>query len=293
MFILLCVMTTFIAHGFIVNTNVKISFRVSEANRKRSAINISPSDKTISVLLTDNISPILPGNTYTIQTPIDLTRETSQDHGIFAIAYNLKDPYDAEYVETTMKIASLCEIRNMTSISEDKGALNCVTVDCVGRIQLLDRVLIREHSSMEKFHFCFTQDVHDNLESCQLVAENIETFIMILTNELHPENHGYEDLLDVYIEQLDRALLHDICVSDCSEDVKKLTATGWAAFNSISAWTNLIEIEDYIIRALDYENLFDRLKLAQYMLREIQLRIQGRRMLSNQNHYLDDDDAFQ
>ena len=293
MFILLCVMTTFTAHGFIINTNVKFSFRMGEANRKRSAINISPSDKTISVLFTDNISPILPGNTYTIQTPTDLERETAQDHGVFAIAYNLKDPNDAEYVETTLKIASLCEIRNMTSISEDKGALNCVTVDCVGRIQLLDRVFIREHSSMEKFHFCFAQDVHDNLESCQLVAENIETFIMILTNELHPENHGYEDLLDVYIEQLDRALLHDICVSECSEEVKKLTATGWAAFNSISAWTNLIEIEDYMIRALDYENLFDRLKLAQYMLREIQLRIQGRRMLSNQNHCLDDDDAFQ
>lgn len=286
-------MTTFTAHGFIINTNVKFSFRMGEANRKRSAINISPSDKTISVLLTDNISPILPGNTYTIQTPTDLERETAQDHGVFAIAYNLKDPNDAEYVETTLKIASLCEIRNMTSIAIDEETLNCVTVDCVGRIQLLDRVFVREHMSMKKFHFCSAQDVHDNLESCQLVAENIETFIMILTNELQSENHGHEDLLDVYIQKLDRALLDDICVSDCSEEVKKLTAIGWAAFNSISAWTNLIEIEDYMIRALDYENLFDRLKLAQYMLREIQLRIQGRRMLSNQNHCLDDDDAFQ
>lgn len=276
-----------------MNSHVNLSFRMSEAKRKGSAINISPSDKTISVLLTDNISPILPGNTYTIQTTTDLERETVQDHGVFAIAYNLKDPNDAEYVETTMKIASLCEIRNMTSIAIEEETLNCVTVNCVGRIQLLDRVFVREHMSMEKFHFCFAQDVHDNLESCQLVAENIETFIMILTNEMQSENHGHESLLDIYIQKLDRALLDDICVSDCSEEVKKLTATGWAAFNSISAWTNLIEIEDYIIRALDYENLFDRLKLAQYMLREIQLRIQGRRMLSNQNHYFDDDNAFQ
>lgn len=276
-----------------MNSLGTFSFRMSEAKRKGSAINISPLDKTISVLLTDNISPILPGNTYTIQTPTNLERETAQDHGVFAIAYNLKDPNDAEYVETTMKIASLCEIRNMTSIAIDQETLHCVTVDCVGRIQLLDRVFVREQMSMEKFHFCFAKDVHDNLERCQLVAENIETFIMILTNELQSENQGHEALLDIYIKQLDRALLHDICVCDCTEEVKKLTATGWAAFNSVSAWTNLIEIEDYIIRALDYENLFDRLKLAQYMLREIQLRIQGRRMLSNQNHCLDDDNAFQ
>ncbi|GFH51859.1 predicted protein [Chaetoceros tenuissimus] len=276
-----------------MNSHVTFSFRLNEAKRKGSAINISPLDKTISVLLTDNISPILPGNTYTLQTPTDLERVTVQDHGVFAIAYNLKDPNDAEYVETTMKIASLCEIRNMTSIAVDEETLNCVTVDCVGRIQLLDRVFVRERMPMEKFHFCFARDAHDNLESCQLVAENIETFIMILTNELQSENHGHEALLDIYIKQLDRALLHDICVSDCSEEVKKLTATSWAAFNSISAWTNLIEIEEYIIRALDYENLFDRLKLAQYMLREIQLRIQGRRMLSNQNHCFDDDNAFQ
>ena len=46
---------------------------------------------------------------------------------------------------------------------------------------------------------------------------------------------------------------------------------------------------NYRMKALDYDTLFDRLKLAQYMLREKELRLQGMRM---QDDPVDEDDYY-
>ena len=60
------------------------------------------------------------------------------------------------------------------------------------------------------------------------------------------------------------------------EEIQNLVATSWAAFLSLRDDT--LEAR-YRLRALDWDNLIERLKLAQYALREKELFLQGQLML--------------
>jgi len=68
-------------------------------------------------------------------------------------------------------------------------------------------------------------------------------------------------------------------------DIQSLVSTSWAVFLSLQDAT--LEAR-YRLRALDWDNLIERLKLAQYALREKELFLQGQLMLLQTN---DDDDA--
>ena len=59
------------------------------------------------------------------------------------------------------------------------------------------------------------------------------------------------------------------------EDIQSLFATSWAAFLSLR--DNTLDAR-YRLRALDWDNLYERLKLAQYALREKELFLQGQLM---------------
>ena len=69
------------------------------------------------------------------------------------------------------------------------------------------------------------------------------------------------------------------------EDVQSLVATSWAVFLSLK--DDRLESR-YRLRAFDWDNLLERLKLAQYALREKELLLQGQLMLLETSPQNDD-----
>ena len=249
--------------------------------------------KTISLLMTEEV--ILPGETTTIWTnDLDvLERSLSKHFGVLATGLSMKDD------NTLMEMASLCQIKDCSDADSllqenrdddmTKESNILLTLECVGRVKLQN--IIQDYPHLE-FEFSLLEEdecCDDVLEKCQLVAQNIETFIRILSHSKICEeemvlDHDDSDLLARYRKAFQSALgiLHQGDVDSKNEEMmRSLSATSWAAFTAVKDR----KLKEYRLRALDYESLFDRLKLAQYMLREKELRLQGASLKSSSRSY--------
>jgi hypothetical protein len=236
--------------------------------------------KSIPVLIRTTQEIILPGETKTFWTDEStlIAHSLSQNFGVLGVGHFVDE-------DDLMEIASLCEIRKCDAEDElllqndqDRGesSINLlVTVECVGRVKL--QRLVQQYP-YTKFDFSLVEEHHEShLEECQLVKENIETFMKILPYT--KQGGGEEDddqefnLMCRYREAYDRILTitSNQYNRSSADSMKHLIATSWAAFTVVKD-SNL---DHYRMRALDYDNIFDRLKLAQNMLREKELRLQG------------------
>ena len=167
-------------------------------------------------------------------------------------------------------------------------------------------------------HLRESQMVAENIETFMKILPTTVTFA---TEDLEEENGdkeeeyeaitmiskfktSYDKTLNVFEKFIDATAMTMSTSSspnlkhEKSSTVKSLIAISWAAFtaamegdnDSDSHGTRIMDSNSmsyYRIRALDYDNVFDRLKLAQYMLRERELRTQGMRLLQDPS----DDDS--
>jgi hypothetical protein len=192
----------------------------------------------------------------------------SRNHGFLAVGVLLGD---SDLVE----IASLCKME-AHQVSEG-GFL--ATLLAVGRVTLTSR-----NKSWPARYFCAPAKdavLSSDLQNAVLVEGNIQSFVTKLTamerclgfqrSFRHEYECAFRKALDVE--------------EDSSSLVALLTATSWAVFTVCSDQTS------YRIRALDWCNLFERLKLAQYMLRERELLLQGRMMTLERIAFDELDDA--
>jgi hypothetical protein len=241
----------------------------------RHALHATKSSKKqfpICLIATDQV--VLPGESATIWTEeqhlIDDCVENY--HGILALGVTMDDSEEMGS-DNMLEIASLCEIKECEDDGGEEGMF--VTVTCVGRVRL-DRL---QHSyPYFKFSCSKVNDDVGDMDKCNFIADNIEILMKKLSSrELELDmNDSYDDmsLLQRYRHAYGVALEADQVTKHESRDVQLLTAISWAAFTSVED----PELEHYRVKALDWEFLFERLKLAQYMLREKQLRLQGHAM---------------
>ena len=165
-----------------------------------------------------------------------------------------------------------------------------------------------------------------NFQQAYMLVENIE---MLLRKISRTERKRADNVADNLWEHYQRAMQQTSAntaqsttnrefagISPFETKQKKHYAesVGWAAFTAIKQWKMTVtkntntreESVDaelnycfYRIRALDWDNLLERLKLAQYMLREMELRLQGKNLYNDSllSHELttdgeeDDDDG--
>ena len=231
------------------------------------------SKKQFPVCLIATNQVVLPGETATLWTEEQQLIEdcVENQYGIVALGVTL-DESDAMDSDNLLEIASLCEIKECDDDGGDEGLF--VTVTCVGRVRLNS---VQQTYPYFKFSCSQVNDEVGDMDKSNMLADNIETFITKLSqreDELDLNDSSYDDdmnLLQRYKHAYGLALEADQVTKYQSPDVQLLTAISWAAFTSVED----PELEHYRIKALDWDSLFERLKLAQYMLREKQVRLQG------------------
>lgn len=252
---------------------------------------ILPGEETTLVLSDEEAIPL-------IQTVCD------QNCRSIAVAVKLED-YSIHFEEdwTVAQVASKCEIVGVTAETQDRVT---VSIRCVGRIRL-ERMLQRYTST----HFQFSGepvlellDGQEDRDKAKLIEENIDSLFWhasIQEKEIssqeretssaaRPRQQSTGSLHQEYIETRQsvlQAITADMShqssvgqgISDSSVTNKggqlepQLAATSWAVFLCLS--DPKLEAR-YRLRALDWDNMLERLKLAQYALREKNLLLQGK-----------------
>ena len=230
------------------------------------------------ILVTDddcNRQIMLPGETRTICADDSFDKvgekEINDDHGIVAVGVT---GVVREEDDDLMEIASMCEIKKY----EEAGRQ--LTLECIGRVKLHD---FAQFLPYWKFHFSVFEEKQDNLNECRLVADNIETLIKKLSKSEFKFQEDSEDEDDTLFDRFNRAyarcyVIDHTTKNNPSDEIRSLTAISWATFIAVDEETTALNHFDYRLKALDYDTLFDRLKLGQYMLRERELRHQGLKM---------------
>lgn len=252
--------------------------------------NESRSSGSIPLLILQNQVVILPGEEKTIWTDeITLIKDSIKDHhSLIALGIFLSEDHGGEGEdEDLMEMASLCKIKNYNSCAKNVYG-HFVTIVCVGRIKLKS---LDQYKPYFKFHFTLVQELEEHLKECKLVVKNIETFINKFSqdediNRIVDDDEGHSLLSSKYKASLAKNL-HLLKSSNTyqSDLMRSLVASSWAAFTATenSSFLNIHIMKKYRIRALDYDNVFDRLKLAQYMLREQELHIIGLKLQQGKN----------
>ena len=212
---------------------------------------------------------ILPGETRTIYMDDEscvakiIEEEVISSNGNLKVAVGVTGKTTEEY-DDLLEMASLCNIHCYNG--------HLVTVECIGRVKLHNCIQLSPYC---KFSFSEFEDDYGCLEKCRLVADNIEIFIKKFStfdnhedSLLHKYNCAYEQCYKINTSN--------------DERIKSLTSLSWAVFIAIDEQdSNTMNLYNYRVRALDYDTLFDRLKLAQYMLREKELRLYGQKMIDD------------
>jgi hypothetical protein len=255
------------------------------------------SNKPIPICLIAADQVLLPGETATIWTEEERLIDDCVEHhyGVFAMGVVLVDENSDEIEQQEgnndlLEIASLVEVKDVEEPDEDGDGI-FVTVTCVGRVRL-ER--LQQTYPYFKFRCTTVEDKIRELPKCHLVADNIEAFLKKLSRTEEDldiqdeENHDSRTLLERYKNAYGRAMeTGTSLLKDQSRAAQLLTAISWAAFTSIED----PELEHYRARALDFDDLLERLKLAQYVMREKELRLQGHAMRSESEAANDGDAA--
>jgi hypothetical protein len=286
--------------AFMISPNLQANrvqlFATSDASSQGEETPRSKSNKPIPICLIAADQVLLPGETATIWTEEERLIDDCVEHhyGVFAMGVVLVDEDSDEKEQQEegnndlLEIASLVEVKDVEEPDEDGDGL-FVTVTCVGRVRL-ER--LQQTYPYFKFRCTTVEDKIRELPTCHMVADNIEAFMKKLSRteeelDLHDdENHDSRNLLERYKNAYGRAMETGTLLKDQSRAAQLLTAISWAAFTSIED----PELEHYRARALDFDDLFERLKLAQYVMREKELRLQGHAMRS-ESEAADDGDA--
>lgn len=284
---------------FVIGLQSVASFVVGPSWRKRHQLYASGEEQIrvcqecfpIHVIASPEV--FLPGESITLSLPdencIPLIEDLlKQDCSNLALAVQLEDStvhYEEDW--TVAQVSTLCEIAGITLGSlEDDVQLK---LRCVGRVRL-ERML----KSYSPTHFQFTAGPileplvsKEDQQKALLVQENID----LLMNQLSDKEkelisgNGEKIVVDPRSHQgslhhkylATRKLVLDAISADatqkiCERDLLELTATSWSVFLSLDDCN--LEVR-YRLRALDWDNLLERLKLAQYALREKALLMQG------------------
>jgi ATP-dependent Lon protease len=225
--------------------------------------------KSIALITDIDNELILPGERRLIQADdsfLHAQKSMSDDHGIVALGV-----MGEESEEDLLEMASICEIKEY-----DENDLD-VTVECIGRIKLETFTQIHPYW---RFTFSLFEEDSSRLKECRMVADNIEAFMKKLSES--EASFGYSNIDTLYSRYKNackRSKKLDITTDLLSEEIKSLTAISWAAFIALEDDVSTMNLQNYRLKAIDYDTLFDRLKLAQYMLREKELRMQGQKMV--------------
>lgn len=222
-------------------------------------------------------------------------------------------------------VASLCEI---TGLHAGKpGEYVQVDLQCTGQVRLLEMTWQYNANHFQFIGEYVDSDIEDEMdfEEARILETNIEVLMKTVS-------HMEQEIQLEVVEQQRRAEANSdfppslfpmtCCLydqyeaakanvekllskasqgqQDATEDMLRLTATSWGVFMCLNDPS--LEAR-YRLRALDWDDLLERIKLAQYALREKQLRLQGRLMelqeapaMSSEvidKYFLDDRDSFQ
>jgi Lon protease-like protein len=227
-------------------------------------------------LLTSN-QVILPGEVTSISTLEEsLVEDCVQNHfGILAVGvFVLGQDEDGD--DSLAQMASFCEIQNCQDIPDDVGLL--ITLQCVGRVQLDSQLQAVPHF---KYSCSIAHEETGDMKKAELVVENIQAFLKTITRmeaswgRIGEQEETLEDLFEVAFDRALNSSLDKLQYQESrpTPQTQRLTATSWAVFTCMQ--DDPLLRDNYRLRALDWDNLLERLKLAQYALREKELRLQG------------------
>jgi hypothetical protein len=221
---------------------------------------------------------ILPGEVTTISTIEEsLVEDCVQNHfGILAVGIYVGQDEDGD--DSLAQMASLCEIQNCQNVPYKVGLL--VTLQCVGRVKLGSHLQVVPHF---KYRCSIAHEKTGDVKTAELVAENIQAFLKTLTRmenslgRIGEQEEALENLFEVAFDRACNCSLDKLHLqykeSRLTPQTQRLTAMSWAVFTCML--DDPLLRENYRLRALDWDNLLERLKLAQYALREKELRLQG------------------
>jgi len=220
---------------------------------------------------------VLPGEVTSILSTLEesLVEDCVQSHfGILAVGIFVGQDEDGD--DSLAQMASLCEIQNCQDIP-DKGLL--VTLQCVGRVKLECQLRNVPHL---RYSCSIVYEETGDVKKAELVAANIQAFLKTITRmetslgRINEHEETLEDLFEVAFDRAWNSSLDKLPYKESrsTPQTQPLTATSWAIFTCIQD-DALLRDNNYRLRALDWDNLLERLKLAQYALREKELRLQG------------------
>lgn len=255
-----------------------------------SFVNVNNKKQEINLLPCDDV--ILPGERVEILTEdIELIEHSLVHHsGVVAVGLIVDDEGEAfsedDYGDfdrvMMLETASMCEIKGMVPSEEEEDCW-VVTLQGVGRVRVMD--FVREHPFVTAQSIIETDDDSaTNATANNMLADNIEALITKLTKmdqrirdwtgEDAPEN-----ALEANFEMCYASALHNdvtpykFRLPESGRSLPELAAISWATFCAVETCS-----ESYRMKAMDWDNLTERLKLAQYMLREEDLHRQGQLM---------------
>jgi Lon protease-like protein len=218
---------------------------------------------------------VLPGEVTSISTLEEsLVEDCVQSHfGILAVGIFVGQDEDGD--DSLAQMASLCEIQNCQDIP-DKGLL--VTLQCFGRVKLESQLQVVPHF---KYSCSIVHEETGDVKKAELVAANIQAFLKTITRmetslgRIDEHEEILEDLFEVAFDRAWNSRLNKLQYKESrsTPQTQRLTATSWAVFTCMQ--DDPLLRDNYRLRALDWDNLLERLKLAQYALREKELRLQG------------------
>jgi hypothetical protein len=232
------------------------------------------------------------------------------------------------------QVASLCEM-TVSSINVEEDQVQ-VDLKCVGRVRLLN-MLQQHNANIFQFKGEWIEEGFQDpkeVEKAKRVESNIERMmgeisrlereiaerrsergqLLLFSNPNNSPSSATRNLYDQYSKtkaRLFRTMAtafdrqaevmhgnnHNVLVSgNKDDDTMSLTATSWAVFPCLN--DSKLEAR-YRLRALDWDNLLERIKLAQYVLREKCLLLQGQLLELQddnsppENYYGVSEDAFQ
>mgnify|MGYP005847994903 CR=1 FL=1 len=267
--------------------------------------------QTLPILMIASAKAILPGDTTTIslkdQESLGVIQNCLEhESGIKAAGVVLADTDTGTDADDTIddddwtlaQICSLCEVKRFRFTVKNNEVDFRMDVQSIGRVRVHH---LREQYSSECFRV-ESEIVEESLtikgerEKAELIQQNIALLLQKISKmeqkitrvkekddeeKLQQPTMTVQDVFEENLQKVAKAITNprlqkkdDVNEgSNSREDmIQTLMATSWAVFLSLN---DPILEERYRLRALDWDNLLERLRLAQYALREKELLLQG------------------